>query len=106
MIKEEPKVQNFHVAQSSKKQGIKAEQLEMKSSLSAEQRRLEQKIHLSRKSDTDFDLYEGPYVVEPEDKPVVLDTKSKLMGSDVTVKKVPVYETSNASGTTVYIGGE
>lgn len=43
--------------------------------------------------------YEGEYEVAPQvDKPVVLHTKAKRMNDDVTVKKIPQYEVSNAAG--------
>ena len=43
--------------------------------------------------------YEGEYEVTPQvDKPVVLHTKAKRMNDDVTVKKIPQYEVSNAAG--------
>ena len=50
--------------------------------------------------------YEGPYVVTPlMNNEVVLETTGKTMGDDVTVTKVPYFETSNeAGGYTVYIG--
>ena len=49
--------------------------------------------------------YEGPYVVTPlAHNPVILATKDKLMADDVTVLKVPYYETSNIyGGNTVFI---
>lgn len=43
--------------------------------------------------------YEGEYEVTPQvDEPVVLHTKAKRMRDDVTVKKIPQYEVSNAAG--------
>lgn len=43
--------------------------------------------------------YEGAYEVTPQvDEPVVLHTKAKRMKDDVTVKKIPQYEVSNAAG--------
>nr|DAM59831.1 MAG TPA: hypothetical protein [Caudoviricetes sp.] len=43
--------------------------------------------------------YEGEYEVTPRvDEPVVLHTKAKRMNDDVTVKKIPQYEVSNAAG--------
>lgn len=43
--------------------------------------------------------YEGEYEVIPRvDEPVVLHTKAKRMNDDVTVKKIPQYEVSNAAG--------
>lgn len=51
------------------------------------------------------DVYEGPYEVTPKaHNEVVLDTMGKVMEGDVTVLKVPYYETSNLfDGKTVYI---
>jgi len=52
------------------------------------------------------DVYDGSYLVTPLAKDeVVLKTYGKVMRDDVTVKKVPYFETSNESGGyTVYIG--
>ena len=51
--------------------------------------------------------YEGEYTVIPlAGEAVVLPTTNKLLYDDVTVTKVPYYETSNTSGTTVYIASE
>lgn len=51
--------------------------------------------------------YEGVYEVTPlADFEVVLETQGLFMDNDVTVNKIPYFETSNeAGGTTVYIGG-
>ncbi len=44
-------------------------------------------------------VYEGAYEVTPRvNGPVVLPTKDKRMKDDVTVKKIPQYEVSNAAG--------
>lgn len=44
-------------------------------------------------------VYEGAYDVTPRvNEPVVLHTKAKRMNDDVTVKKIPQYEVSNAAG--------
>jgi len=54
-----------------------------------------------------YDVYRGEYVVTPKkDQQTILETKEKLMADDVTVLKIPYYETSNESGLTVYIAGE
>ena len=51
--------------------------------------------------------YEGPYEVMPSTRDdVVLETKKKRMTDDVTVFKIPYFETSNESGYTVYIASE
>lgn len=53
------------------------------------------------------EAYEGDYEVVPKAfEPVVLPTKNKLLADDVTVTKVPYYEVSNETGTTVYIASE
>lgn len=55
---------------------------------------------------SDVDTYDGDYIVKP--KPYddqTLETEGLLMTDDVTVLKIPYYETSNiADGLTVYIG--
>ena len=33
-----------------------------------------------------------------------VDTKFKMMSSNIVIKKVPYFETSNPTGTTIYIG--
>lgn len=53
------------------------------------------------------DTYTGEYVVIPKaHEETVLETKDKTMADDVTVRKVPYYETSNQTGTTIYIASE
>ena len=54
------------------------------------------------------DLYEGPYEVTPRAyNEIILETKNKTMEDDVTVHKVPYYETSNIfDGKTAYIAEE
>lgn len=47
--------------------------------------------------------YEGDYVVIPDTDGKTLETKDKYMNSDVTVTAIPYWETSNITGTTVYI---
>lgn len=52
-------------------------------------------------------VYAGPYDVTPKaNEAQTLSTAGKQMTEDVTVAKVPYYETSNTSGTTVYIAEE
>lgn len=54
-----------------------------------------------------YDVYDGQYEVTPSaHNSIVLETREKLMADDVTVLKIPYYETSNESGLTVYIAGE
>jgi len=50
--------------------------------------------------------YAGPYEATPNPhEDVVLETAGKRMTDDVTVRKIPYWETSNTKGLTVYIGG-
>lgn len=51
------------------------------------------------------DYYTGNYTVEPSaNQDIVLPTAHKVMREDVTVVRIPVWETSNVSGgTTFYI---
>ena len=54
-----------------------------------------------------YDVYRGEYEVTPKaHSETILETREKLMADDVTVLKIPYYETSNESGLTVYIAGE
>ena len=55
-----------------------------------------------------LELYGGPYEVTPKAwEEQVLETEGKLMADDVTVFKVPYYETSNLfDGKTAYIAEE
>lgn len=55
-----------------------------------------------------LELYGGPYEVTPKAwEEQVLQTDGKLMADDVTVLKVPYYETSNIhDGLTVFIAEE
>ena len=51
--------------------------------------------------------YEGEYTVIPKaNEPTVLETAGKTLNKDVTVTKIPYYETSNPTGDTVYIASE
>lgn len=50
--------------------------------------------------------YEGDVDITPSpSSDITLETEGYLMDSDVTVRKIPYYETSNESGITIYIGG-
>ena len=52
-------------------------------------------------------IYEGEMIVTPKAHQVtVLPTKDRLVEDDISVLKIPYYETSNESGTTVYIADE
>ena len=51
--------------------------------------------------------YEGEYDVIPKAYTMqTLDTNGKYMEDDVRVHEIPYFETSNVSGTTVYIADE
>lgn len=51
-----------------------------------------------------YDTYNGEYNVIPQaHSQSVLQTQGKVMKRNVTVQKVPYYETSNQYGDTVYI---
>lgn len=50
------------------------------------------------------EMYDGAYEVTPRAfDEQVLATRDKQMADDVTVHRVPYFETSNENGTTVYI---
>ena len=56
---------------------------------------------------TNYPYYEGDYEVTPSIESKTLPTKKRVMIDDLTIKEIPVYETSNlAGGTTVYIAKE
>lgn len=51
--------------------------------------------------------YLGPYTVTPKaNNAQVLATENKRMLDDVTISKIPYWETSNEKGLTVYIADE
>lgn len=53
------------------------------------------------------EYYTGPYTATPKVYEQTLSTKDKLMTDNVSIKSVPVYETSNlAGGKTFYIARE
>lgn len=54
---------------------------------------------------SNLDYYRDTYIVVPTKHDQILPTRSKVMLNDISVKKIPYYETSNKVGTTVYIGG-
>ena len=55
----------------------------------------------------DVEVYTGPYSVTPKTEGQTLETANKRMVSDVSVKAIPFYDTSNtAGGQTIYIGTE
>lgn len=52
-------------------------------------------------------MYTGDYVITPRTTEQVMHTADKHMSDDVSIKKIPYFETSNLSGgDTVYIGTE
>lgn len=54
----------------------------------------------------EYPYYDGEYEVTPSVDEQILETKDTVMLDDLTIKSVPYYETSNISGTTVYIASE
>ena len=47
----------------------------------------------------------GEYSATPSDKPIVVETKDKIMRDNFTVKPVPIYTVTNPKGgTTIIIG--
>ena len=52
-------------------------------------------------------IYHGDYIVTPKaNEEVVLETSDKILTDDVTVLKIPYFETHNDYGETIYIGSE
>lgn len=52
----------------------------------------------------DIPEYEGSYTITPlANDNVVVETKDKLCTDDITVLKIPTYQTHNESGITFYI---
>lgn len=54
---------------------------------------------------SDAEPYTGAYEISPSVSDQVLPVRSKKMVSDLIVSAIPYYETSNPTGTTIYIGG-
>lgn len=54
----------------------------------------------------DVPVYTGDYTVTPKVDAQTLATKSKRMTDNVQIKGVPYFETSNDTGTTVFIASE
>jgi len=55
----------------------------------------------------DAEVYDGEYTVTPQaHEEQVLETRNKRMTDDVTVLRVPYFETSNIYGNTVFIASE
>lgn len=56
---------------------------------------------------SDYGTYQGSYVVKPSTtQDQELPTKNKVLKNNITVERFPIWETSNESGVTFYIGGE
>lgn len=54
-----------------------------------------------------YQPYLGTYEITPTVEGMTLETKKKFMKDDLTVKAIPVFQTSNAAdGDTVYIASE
>lgn len=51
------------------------------------------------------EYYQGPYQAVPETEPMRLETKDRYLTEDITIFRIPYWETANQNGTTVYIGG-
>lgn len=69
---------------------------------------IEYTFNLTGSESSDYPEYSGPYEITPMAyTEQILDTDGKLMTDDVTVHKVPYWETENLkSGFTVYIASE
>ena len=53
------------------------------------------------------DIYDGEYTFTPKaHEAQTAETKNKFLTDDISVLKIPYFETSNQSGTTVYIANE
>jgi len=63
---------------------------------------------LSARSVIGAEIYDGAYSVHSEAHEVqILPTANKQLTKNITVEKIPYYETSNLSdGITIYIGSE
>lgn len=72
-----------------------------------EQIRLKSAVTVIREA-SPSDVYHGDYAVTPKvTKEVVLNTKTKIMKDDVTVKKMPQFEVANeAGGMTLILGDD
>lgn len=74
-------------------------------SLSTEELSLSGELHIP--PEVPVENYQGSYtVVSKPFKVNTLNTSGLRMTQDITVEKIPYYETGNESGYTVYIGGE
>lgn len=53
------------------------------------------------------EMYKGRYEITPKLEEQVLDTKNKTLNRDMTIKSIPIHETTNESGgLTLYIAKE
>lgn len=78
---------------------------ELTGSLSTEELSLSGELHIP--PEVPVENYQGSYtVVSKPFKVSTLNTSGLRMTQDITVEKIPYYETGNESGYTVYIGGE
>ncbi len=54
-----------------------------------------------------FPPYTGDYRITPlVDYDITLKTENRVLKEDMVVKKIPVHEVPNPTGTTIYIGSE
>ena len=78
---------------------------ELTGSLSIEELSLNGELHIP--PEVPVENYQGEYTVASKPfKDSVLETGGLRMTQDITIEKIPYYETGNESGYTVYIGGE
>lgn len=54
----------------------------------------------------DTQIYKGEYEVTPKVSKQYLETAQKYLTKNVTVNEIPLYETDNQKGTTIYIGNK
>lgn len=54
----------------------------------------------------DTQIYKGKYEVTPKVSKQYLETAQKYLTKNVTVNEIPLYETDNQKGTTIYIGNK
>lgn len=74
-------------------------------SLSIEGLSLNGELHIP--PEVPVENYQGSYIVVSKPfKDSILKTGGLRMVQDITIEKIPYYETGNESGYTVYIGGE
>jgi hypothetical protein len=66
---------------------------------------LEIKDYIGTYTPEGIEQYEGDYAIIPKVSEQKMQTKNKMMKDNVTIERIPFYEFSNDSGTTVVIGG-